>query len=315
MNDVNVAARRGWRKIYLNVATIPFWGLHIAAIAGVAWLGFSWTGLILAVALYFARMFFVTAGYHRYFAHRSFKTSRFVQFLFALGASTTLQKGVLWWASHHRRHHRDSDTEADPHTPVHYGFWWSHLGWIVCRDFEDTDYDRVSDLTKYRELRIIDKLHLVPPVVLAVVLFLVGGWHALIWGFAVSTVLLWHGTFTINSLAHVFGRRRYQTSDTSKNSLLLALITMGEGWHNNHHHFPTTANQGFFWWEVDLSYYVLVVLSRFGLAHELRKPPAHVLQRAQPEPAVQAASPAPTSLRPLSFPPEPAPIIDAGIEL
>ena len=275
---MKVAAGQSWRQIYLNVGTIPFWGLHLAAIAGVVWLGFSWTGLLLAVALYYARMFFVTAGYHRYFSHRSFKMSRPMQFVFAIGASTTLQKGVLWWASHHRRHHRDSDTAADPHTPVHYGFWWSHLGWIVCRDFEDTNFDRVSDLATYPELRAINQLHMVPAVALAVVLFLIGGWHALIWGFAVSSVLLWHGTFTINSLTHVIGRRRYQTSDDSRNHWLLALITMGEGWHNNHHYYQRSTRQGFRWYEVDMSYYILKLMSWARLVRGLSEPPQHIVE-------------------------------------
>jgi len=266
------------RRNYFHLGTIPFWSVHVAAVAGVFWLGFSWTGLAIAVALYFARMFFVTAGYHRYFAHRSFKTSRVMQFLFAVGASTTMQKGVLWWAAHHRRHHRESDKPSDPHSLLHYGFWWSHLGWILSPAFAGTDQEKIKDLAKYRELRIIDKLHLVPGILLAVVLLAVGGWHALVWGFAVSTVLLWHGTFTINSLTHVFGTRRYESSDESKNHWLLAIITMGEGWHNNHHHYQLSAKQGFVWYEIDMSYYILKVMSWARLVKDLRVPPRYVIE-------------------------------------
>lgn len=256
--------------------SIPFLGVHGAAVAGVALLGWSWAGLGLALALYYLRMFFVTAGYHRYFSHRSYKTGRPMQFLLALGGTLSAQKGVLWWASNHRVHHTFTDRPGDPHSPKLRGLWWSHVGWILSDDFKETDWKRIQDFAGYPELRWLNRHYLLPPVALAALLLVVGGVWALLWGFFVSTVLLWHGTFLVNSLAHLMGRRRYETRDDSRNNLLVALLAMGEGWHNNHHHYSASARQGFFWWELDPSYYLLRLLSWLGLVWDLREPPAHV---------------------------------------
>jgi stearoyl-CoA desaturase (delta-9 desaturase) len=249
----------------------------VAAVAGVVWQGWSWSGLALAAALYYARMFFLTAGYHRYFAHRTFKTSRGFQFALALGGTLAVQKGVLWWAANHRLHHRFSDRAGDPHSPRRRGFWWSHAGWFLSDEHVHTEWNQIKDLARFRELRWLDGHYLVPPVALALVLFALGGAGALVWGFFVSTVLLWHGTFTVNSLAHLFGRRRYLTNDDSRNNLGIALITMGEGWHNNHHHYPGAARQGFFWYEIDVTYSLLCVLSGLGLIWDLRRPPRQIV--------------------------------------
>lgn len=257
--------------------TVPFVGMHVAAVAGVALLGWSGRGLALAAGLYVARMFFVTAGYHRYFSHRTFKTSRALQLLFALGAMSSSQKGVLWWAGHHRTHHKHSDQAGDVHSSLRDGFFWSHVAWILSRQYEHTDDARVRDLSKYPELVWLDRFWAVPPALLGVGLFLAGGWFALVWGFCVSTVLLWHGTFTINSLTHMFGSRRYPTTDNSRNSAILAVITLGEGWHNNHHYYQRSTRQGFFWWEFDPSYYVLRLLAALGLVWDLHEPPAAVV--------------------------------------
>jgi len=251
--------------------SLPFFAAHLAALSAF-FVGFRLRDLIVCVALYYVRMFFVTTTYHRYFSHRSFKTSRVFQFLLAVATTTCAQKGPLWWAAHHRHHHRASDQPEDVHSPVQRGFWWSHVGWILSSRYEDTRFELIRDFAQYPELRWINKWHLLPPVLLAVALYLIGGPSMLVWGFFVSTVLLWHGTFTINSLAHVFGSRRYKTTDTSRNNFLLALITCGEGWHNNHHYHQNTANQGWFWWEVDPSFYALKALSWLGLVWDLRKP-------------------------------------------
>jgi len=270
--------REPWAKTYLNPGTMVFWGFHAVAVAGVIALGFSWSGLGLAVALYFARMFFVSAGYHRYFSHRSYRTSRVFQAVLAFGAQTALQRGVLWWAAKHRHHHRFSDLEGDTHSPKIDGFWWSHVGWSTSETSSGADYAVVRDLAKYPELRLLDRLKHWPAVLLAIALLLIGGWHALVWGFFVSTVLLWHGTFTINSLSHVIGRRRYPTTDTSRNNWALALITMGEGWHNNHHHYMASCNQGFRWYEIDPSYYLLRGLGAIGVVWDVRRAPPHVVE-------------------------------------
>jgi stearoyl-CoA desaturase (delta-9 desaturase) len=257
-------------------SSLPFIGMHLACLAAF-FTGFRWTHVVLALVLYYVGMFFVTAGYHRYFSHRSFKTSRVFQFILAFGAMTSAQKGVLWWAAHHRHHHRFSDGEEDLHSPLRFGFWWSHLGWILSPKYNETRTELIGDFAKFRELRWLNKYHLFPPITLAVVLFLIGGWSALVWGFFIRTVMLWHGSFTINSLSHVFGRRRYATADTSRNNWLLALLTLGEGWHNNHHHYMASARQGFFWWEIDGTYYTLKVLSWLRIVWDLRQPPAEIL--------------------------------------
>jgi len=258
------------------VTSLPFWAIHAAALGGVFLVGFRWWYPLVALATYYVRMFFVTAGYHRYFSHRAYKTSRWFQFVLAFGAESSAQKGALWWAAHHRDHHKYSDKPEDIHSPRQKGLWWAHLGWILSRKNDVTKFERIKDFAQYPELRWLNKWHLVPPTLLALAFYLLGGWPLLVWGFFVSTVLLWHGTFTINSLSHVFGSVRYQSDDDSKNNWVLALITCGEGWHNNHHYYQSTANQGFFWWEFDASYYTLRALSWLGVVWDLRTPPKHI---------------------------------------
>lgn len=253
------------------LASIPFIGVHLMCLF-VIQVGARPRDVLVCLGLYVLRMWGITAGFHRYFSHRAFKTGRVFQFLLAFVGTLSTQKGVLWWAAHHRHHHRYSDAEQDIHSPVQKGFWWSHAGWILCDKYGETKYDSIKDFARFPELVLLNRFHLVPPVALAVALYFLGGFSLLVWGFFVSTTLLWHGTFTINSLSHVFGKRRYKTTDTSRNNWLLALITLGEGWHNNHHYHQNTANQGWFWWEVDLSYYSLKVLSWFGVVKDLRKP-------------------------------------------
>ena len=254
----------------------PFFLVHLVALLGVFWLGWSWSGLLLALGLYAVRMFGVTGAYHRYFSHRTYKTSRAFQFVLAVLAMSSVQKGVLWWAAHHRHHHRMSDQPGDTHSVLQDGFWWSHVGWILASQNHGTDLAKVKDLARFPELRFFDRFYYLPAIALAVGLYFAGGMWALYWGFFVSTTLLWHGTFTINSLTHVFGSKRYVTSDNSRNNLWLALITLGEGWHNNHHYYQRATNQGFFWWEIDVTFYVLKALSWVGLVWDLHTPPAHV---------------------------------------
>jgi stearoyl-CoA desaturase (delta-9 desaturase) len=253
------------------LASIPFIGVHLMALF-VFYVGARPVDILVCVGLYIVRMWGVTTGYHRYFSHRAFKTGRVFQFILALVGTTSVQKGVLWWAANHRHHHRESDTEVDIHSPVQKGFLWSHMGWILCDKYGETRFEAIKDFAKYPELRFLNRFYLLPPIALAAVLFLIGGFSMLVWGFFLNTVLVWHGTFTINSLSHIFGNRRYRTTDTSKNNWFLALITMGEGWHNNHHYYQNTANQGWFWWEVDLNYYSLKVLSWLRIVTDLRTP-------------------------------------------
>jgi stearoyl-CoA desaturase (delta-9 desaturase) len=259
------------------LVSLPFYAVHVAAVVGVALVGFSWKGVALAVALYYVRMFGVTGGYHRYFSHRTYRTSRAFQLVLAVLAQSSIQKGALWWAAHHRDHHKYSDTPKDPHSYRDYGFWYSHVGWILSSETEETDYSRVSDLARYPELRWLNNWHVVPALALAVGLWLVGSWPALVWGFFVSTTLLWHGTFTINSLSHMWGKRRYTTTDDSRNNPVLAIVTMGEGWHNNHHYYPRSVRQGFHWWQIDMTYYVLRALALVGIVWDLHVPTQKII--------------------------------------
>ena len=257
------------------VRSAPFLAFHLVPLLAI-WTGFTSRAVLLGVASYVVRMFFITAGYHRYFSHRSFKANRVVQGILAFGGTTALQKGPLWWAAGHRAHHRFSDTEADMHTPLR-GFWHSHVGWIMSDRHTATDLSAVKDLARFPELRLVDRFDWVGGWVLGIASYLIAGWSGLVVGFFLSTVLLWHGTFTVNSLAHVMGRRRYATTDTSRNSALVAFLTGGEGWHNNHHHYPASARQGFFWWEIDPTFYVLRGLAALRLVRDLRVPPPEVL--------------------------------------
>jgi stearoyl-CoA desaturase (delta-9 desaturase) len=268
--------------------SIPFVIMHLGCL-GVIWVGWSWFAVATAVFLYALRMFALTAFYHRYFSHKTFRTSRFWQFLFAVLGCSAVQRGPLWWAAHHRKHHRFADQEPDVHSPRHRGFLWSHTLWFLTRKNFRTDEKAVPDLARYPELRFLDRFDVIVPAVFATSLFVLGavlerwapglgtsGGQLLVWGFFISTVVLYHAVYTINSLAHVWGRRRFDTKDDSRNNLLLALVTFGEGWHNNHHYYPASTRQGFYWWEIDLTYYLLRMLSWVGIVRELRPVPEKI---------------------------------------
>ncbi|MGD2271617.1 MAG: acyl-CoA desaturase [Desulfobacterales bacterium] len=267
---------------------VPFIILH-AMCLGVIFVGWSWTAVWVATGLYLIRMFAITGFYHRYFSHRTFKTNRFWQFLFAVIGNASVQRGPLWWASHHRHHHRYADQKEDVHSPSQHGFWWSHMGWLTSPANFATNVKYVRDWTSYPELRWINRFDTVIPILSAILLFAAGellkvhaphlgtnGPQLLIWGFFVSSTVLFHATVTINSLDHMFGNRRYATQDTSRNNPILALITLGEGWHNNHHHYAVCTRQGFYWWEIDITYYLLVLMSWLGIIRDLRPVPEHV---------------------------------------
>lgn len=267
---------------------IPFVVMHLMCL-GVIWVGWSWFAVLTAAGLYFIRMFAITGFYHRYFSHNAFKTSRFWQFMFAALGNASAQRGPLWWAAHHRHHHRYADTEKDVHSPIRHGFIWSHMGWLTSPANFATKQQYVKDLAKYPELRWMNRYDIVIPALLAASLWTGGkileihapqlgtsGSQLLIWGFFISSVVLFHGTVTINSLDHMIGSRRYDTPDTSRNNAVLALITLGEGWHNNHHHYAISARQGFYWWEIDITYYLLKILSWLGIVWDLRGVPQNL---------------------------------------
>jgi stearoyl-CoA desaturase (delta-9 desaturase) len=268
----------------------PFVLIHVGCL-GVVWTGWSPFAVALAVGLYALRMFAITAFYHRYFAHRAFRASRGWQFAFAVLGATAVQRGPLWWAAHHRHHHVHSDRPGDAHSAVQDGFLWSHMGWFLARENFATRSHLVRDLARYPELRWLDRYDVAVPAALFAGLWALGAWleaahpslgtgpwQLVVWGFCISTVVLFHATFVINSLAHRWGARRYETGDESRNNPLLALITLGEGWHNNHHRYPSAARQGFYWWELDLSWYGLKLLAALGIVRDLRPVPRSVLE-------------------------------------
>ncbi len=269
--------------------TIPFVGMHVAVLA-LFWVGWSPVAVGTAIFFYALRMFAITGFYHRYFSHKSFRTSRTLQFIFGVIGASSVQRGPLWWAANHRMHHAHADKSEDVHSPAQHGFLWSHMCWFLSRRNFRTRLDHIRDFARFSELRFIDRYDVVVPTLFAVTLFLFGqllahvtpdlgtnGWQMLVWGFVISTVVLYHMTFTITSLAHQIGYRRYDTQDTSRNHFILALITFGEGWHNNHHFYPSSARQGFRWWELDLTYYILRMFQMLGLIWDVRPVPARVL--------------------------------------
>jgi len=260
---------------YRRLGAIPYALVHLLAF-GWIWTGVTGRAAVCFAALYVMRIFGVTIGYHRYFAHRSFRTGRVFQFLLALLAECTSQKGVLWYTSHHRHHHRYSDTELDLHSPRRRSFWYAHVGWIF-DSTDDTDLNAVRDFARYPELVWIDRYWLLPPFALAVAAFAYAGVSGLFFGFFFNTVVTWHVTYLVNSVAHRYGSRRFATSDDSRNNLIIALLMFGEGWHNNHHYCMSSVRHGLSCWEVDLSYWVIRLLARLGLVWALREPPARLL--------------------------------------
>ena len=258
-------------------SAIPFVLVHLACLAAI-WTGVGWRALAICVGLYWLRIFAIGAGYHRYFSHRAFETSRAFQFVLAFFSQSTAQRSVLWWAAKHRDHHLHSDTPLDVHSPYRSGFLYSHVGWIFDRRHSDADLSRISDFAAFPELMWLHRYEVAPAVVLALACFAVAGWQGLVVGFFWSTVAVYHATFSINSVAHVSGRQRYVTGDYSRNNWFLALLTMGEGWHNNHHAYQSSARQGFRWWEYDPTYYLLSLLGLMGVIWKLRAPPVEVVE-------------------------------------
>jgi stearoyl-CoA desaturase (delta-9 desaturase) len=263
-------------SVKLTFSYVRFIALHLLCLAAI-WTGVTARALILCAAVFAFQILSVTIGYHRYFSHRSFKTSRVMQLLLGFCAQASAQKGVLWWSAHHRYHHRHSDQPDDTHSPKD-GIWWSYAGWILHGSSRETKLDQVPDLVKYPELRVLDFFTYTPAILLSLLCYAIAGWPGVVVGFLWGTILSYHATFANNCFAHIFGTRPYETTDTSRNNWFLALITFGEGWHNNHHRYPGSARNGFLWWEVDVTYYVLVVLDGLGLIWDMRKPPAELLE-------------------------------------
>ncbi|TVQ63757.1 MAG: acyl-CoA desaturase [Phycisphaerales bacterium] len=277
----------------LPMAALPILLIHLIVV-GVVWTGVSWAAVGVCAALFFVRMFAITGFYHRYFSHRTFRTHRVTQFVFAWIGASSAQRGPMWWSGHHRHHHRHSDEDPDMHSPTLRGVLWSHMAWFMTEQGRSTNWAAVPDWAKQPELRWLERWHVVPVLTLGAAVYALGatlqawapglgtsGAQMFVWGFGVSTVALYHATFTINSLAHVYGSRRFATGDDSRNNFWLALLTLGEGWHNNHHYYPGAARQGFYWWEIDPTYYTLRLMEKLGLVWNVRGVPARVYEAAQ----------------------------------
>lgn len=277
----------------LLLTSTPMVLMHFACI-GVFFTGFSWVALVAMLVTYFVRVFALTAGFHRYFSHRSFKTSRWFQFVLAWVGTSSAQLGPMWWAANHRHHHQHSDKEPDIHSPVTRSFFWSHIGWVMNKAHSETKFDRIKDLTKFPELHFVDRFHVLPVLSLMALLYGTGallnhlypalgtsGMQLVMWGFFLSTMLVYHVTFCVNSVTHIIGSKRFETDDESRNNWWVALLTFGEGWHNNHHRWPLSARQGMYWWEIDLTYYLLRVLQFFGLVWDLKLYPKKIYEEAR----------------------------------
>jgi len=244
--------------------------IHIVGIAALFLVPFSWKYVALFAINYFFGMFFITAGYHRYFSHRSYKLDRIPQFIMAWMTMASAQKGILWWAANHRDHHIHSDEEEDLHSPVVKGFWYSHIGWIFDPAMQGYNAKKIADFGKYPELRFLDKYYWLPTLSVAILIFTIGGISAFVWGYLLTIICLYQASYCVNSLAHVYGTRRFETDDHSRNNIFLAIITLGEGWHNNHHHCKSSCRQGYKWWEIDMTFYLLTVLSWVGIVKDIR---------------------------------------------
>ena len=277
----------------LLMASSPIFIMHLLAL-GVLFTGFSWTAVIALAITYVVRVFALTAGFHRYFSHRSFKTSRVFQFIMAWVGTSAAQLGPMWWAANHRHHHQHSDQPEDIHSPVVKSAFWAHIGWVLCRAYGSIQHDRIKDLNKYPELRFIDRFHILPVLSLIGALYALGsglnaaypqlntsGIQLVMWGFFLSTIFVYHVTFCVNSVTHIVGKKRFNNSDESRNSFWVALLTFGEGWHNNHHRWPLSARQGMYWWELDLSYLILRGLEKLGLVWDLKVYPDKIYAEAE----------------------------------
>ncbi len=246
--------------------------LHIGAIA--ALFMFSWKALIVTVALYWITIGFgISLGYHRLHTHRSFQVPLGLEYLFALFGAMTLEGGPIFWVATHRIHHQKSDQAGDPHSPRD-GAWWAHIGWIL---FGETNHNNTKmmskyapDLAKHRFYIWLNNYHWVPTVVLAAVLFAIGGLPLMLWAVCVRIVVGLHATWLVNSATHLWGTRRFETKDDSRNSWWVALMTFGEGWHNNHHAHPTSARHGLAWYEFDISWISLKIMKVLGIAKNIR---------------------------------------------
>jgi len=273
-----------------------FWLIQASALLVFA-VPFRWAFIALWAASHFLRAVGLTLAYHRYYAHRAFKMHRVTRFIWTFIGAAAMQKGPIWWAGHHVNHHKFADRDGDPHSPMVSGVYYAHLGWFL----NDTKFDRVDatnpvlrDFGSIPEIAFLDRHFWLPPTVLAIALYLAGGLPWVVWGFCVPTMTLAHATFAINSVNHMFGSRRFETVDESRNNPLTAFFAAGEGWHNNHHRYQRAARNGFYWWEFDITWYAIRAMQALGLAWDVQPVPARLYKEARAVKARRAARTVPS---------------------
>jgi stearoyl-CoA desaturase (delta-9 desaturase) len=266
-----------------TIAMVVFWVVQVSALL-VFVVPFSAGYIGLWAVSHFLRAVGLTLTFHRYFAHRAFQMNRVARFVWAFIGTAAMQKGPLWWAGHHVNHHRFADREGDPHSPMISGVYYAHVGWFLNdarHDVIEASNPVIRDFSKAPEILWLDRLFFVPPILLALVMYLAGGMPWLVWGFCLPTVTLAHATFAINTVNHLFGSRRFDTIDESRNNVVTALFAVGEGWHNNHHRYQRAARNGFYWWEFDPTWYVIRLMEMVGLAWDVQPVPARIYVEAR----------------------------------
>ena len=269
-----------YRLARIVLALVPLVGVHLALV-GLFFVPVTWTAVILFIVVTRISGTGITVGFHRYLAHHAFKTSRWFQFALTAAGCVAMQKGPLWWCVFHREHHKHSDEPGDVHSPVLDGFWYAHFGWLVTQDLSQPNHDNVRDLARFPELVWLDRLWMVPGILVATACYLIDGRSGLLWGFCLGTAVVFQVTFLVNSAGHLWGSQRFDTGDGSRNNFVIGVLAMGEGWHNNHHRAPTSARHGFAKYEVDLAYLIIKTFRALGLVWGVRQPPEAAMDAAR----------------------------------
>lgn len=259
--------KRDWTFIVVLIA------IHVGALFAFLPSNFSWTAVGLALLLHWITGGLgITLGWHRMLTHRSFKTPKWLEYFLVFCGSLACEGGVIWWVGLHRNHHLHSDTELDQHNSQK-GFWWSHMGWMMHETPAESEIEKLTkDINADPFYRFLDDYFFPMQIVFGVLLYLIGGWPIVVWGIFVRLVLVYHCTWFVNSATHKFGYKTYESDDQSTNCWWVALLTYGEGWHNNHHAFPQSARHGLQWWEIDTTWMMVQFLKTLGLADKIRLP-------------------------------------------
>ena len=274
-----------------TASIVIFWLVQVSALLVFA-VPFAWGYVALWAVSHFARAVGLTLAFHRYYAHRAFQMNRAARFIWTFAGVAAMQKGPLWWAGHHVYHHKFADRDGDPHSPKVSGFYYAHIGWFL----NDQKYKKIDpsnpvvrDFSKYPDVRLLDEYYFLPPLLLGLAMYAIGGFPWVVWGFCLPTMTLAHATFAINTVNHLYGSRRFETRDESRNNAITALFAAGEGWHNNHHRYQRAARNGFYWWEIDITYYVILAMQAVGLAWDVQRVPDRIYREAREGRAVLPA--------------------------